>query len=58
MNAKLDGKHKCESCGLRAYAEKRPSSLIARVWRWHTGWCPGWKSYQRWKADHEKLATN
>lgn len=35
----------CHTCGLRARAEKKPSSLIARLWRWHTGWCPGWKAY-------------
>jgi hypothetical protein len=46
---------KCENCGLRRYAEKRPDSLLARLWRWHTGWCPGWKSYQRWLAER---ATN
>lgn len=40
-------RHKCEDCGLRRRAEKRPNSLLARLWRWHTGWCPGWKSYQR-----------
>jgi hypothetical protein len=35
----------CHTCGLRARAEDKPTSLIARVWRWHTGWCPGWKAY-------------
>jgi hypothetical protein len=35
----------CHNCGLRARAEKKPKSLIARLWRWHTGWCPGWKAY-------------
>jgi hypothetical protein len=39
--------HRCENCGRRKYAEANPSSLRARLWRWHTGWCPGWKSYQR-----------
>jgi hypothetical protein len=36
---------RCHTCGLRARAEKRPSSLLAGVWRWHTGWCPGWNAY-------------
>ncbi len=36
---------KCHTCGLRARAEKKPRSLIARLWRWHTKWCPGWRAY-------------
>jgi hypothetical protein len=35
----------CHACGLRARAEKKPGSLLARLWRWHTKWCPGWKAY-------------
>ena len=35
----------CHACSLRARAEKKPGSLLARLWRWHTGWCPGWKAY-------------
>ena len=35
-----------ETCKLRAYSERKPQSWIACVWRWHTGWCPGWKRYQ------------
>ena len=37
----------CHTCGFRARAERKPKSLIARLWRWHTGWCPGWKAYVR-----------
>jgi hypothetical protein len=36
----------CEDCGLRRFAERKPESIIARIWRWHTGWCPGWEAYQ------------
>ena len=36
----------CEDCGWRAYSERKPESLLARIWRWHTSWCPGWKKYQ------------
>jgi hypothetical protein len=25
--------------------------LMARLWRWHTGWCPGWKAYQAHLAE-------
>jgi hypothetical protein len=27
-----------------------PTSLLGRIWRWHTRWCPGWKAYQRGQA--------
>ena len=37
----------CHACPLRARAEKKPHSLLARLWRWHTRWCPGWKAYVR-----------
>lgn len=40
----------CETCGLRRKAEARPKSLMARLWRWHTSWCPGWKAYQAYLA--------
>ena len=36
----------CETCPMRAKAEEKPKSLMARIWRWHTKWCPGWKAYQ------------
>jgi len=38
---------RCENCKLRKNADKNPDSLIARFWRWHTRWCPGWKAYQK-----------
>ena len=38
-------KHNCEECKLRAKYDKAPKSLIGRFWRWHIGFCPGWKSY-------------
>lgn len=44
-------KSKCEDCGMRKYAEANPRALRARLWRWHTSWCPGWKAYQRSLAD-------
>ena len=45
--------YSCRRCRIKAYAERRPGSLIARIWRWHTGWCPGWKAYQRSLAEQE-----
>jgi hypothetical protein len=38
-------KSNCHTCVRRARAEKRSDSLLAGLWRWHTGWCPGWKAY-------------
>jgi hypothetical protein len=45
--------HACETCRLRAYESRHPRSLLARLWRWHTRWCPGWKSYQRHLAEQD-----
>jgi hypothetical protein len=36
---------RCATCGIRKHAEANPYSIMARVWKWHTGWCPGWNSY-------------
>jgi len=45
---------RCENCKWRGRAEKKPDSLIARLWRWHTGWCPGWKQYQAGLTKEQK----
>lgn len=45
----------CEDCPLRKKAEANPKSLIARLWRWHTRWCPGWKAYQAYLAEQAKF---
>jgi len=45
--------HACDKCPMRKMAEKRPDGLLAKLWRWHTGWCPGWKAYQRSLAKEE-----
>lgn len=49
----LNGEPKCANCPLRQKAEARPKSLLGRVWRWHTNWCPGWKEYQRYLEDQK-----
>lgn len=36
----------CETCPMRKRAEANPDRFISRLWKWHTGWCPGWKAYQ------------
>ncbi len=38
---------RCHTCPFRARAERKPRSLAARFWRWHTGWCPGWTGYTK-----------
>jgi hypothetical protein len=37
----------CGVCPLRHWADRHPASWLARLWHWHTGWCPGWRSYGR-----------
>ncbi|MBN1888497.1 MAG: hypothetical protein JW850_10920 [Thermoflexales bacterium] len=43
----------CESCPMRAKAEAKPNTWWARLWRWHTTWCPGWKAYQKYLAEQK-----
>ena len=38
-------KHSCANCSMRARYDKNPRSLLARIWHWHAGWCPGFKKY-------------
>jgi hypothetical protein len=47
--------HHCEDCGFRAKYDKNPQSLLGRLWRWHTGWCPGWKRYITSLPDDERM---
>jgi hypothetical protein len=37
--------HQCENCKIRAKYDRSPKSLLGRFWRWHIGFCPGWKAY-------------
>ena len=46
-------KSRCETCGMRKRAEKNPKSIISKIWSWHTGWCPGWKAYQKELAEQK-----
>ena len=45
--------HNCAKCGFRAKYDRNPQSLLGRIWRWHAGWCPGWRAYMR-SLDAEK----
>ena len=53
MEAKKQG---CEQCPLRAKYDQAPKSLLGRVWRWHAGWCPGWKGYITSLPEEERTA--
>jgi hypothetical protein len=48
---------RCANCGIRRMAEANPNSLMSRLWKWHTGWCPGWNAYQKALARETKLAN-
>jgi len=48
----------CETCAIRQKAEANPNTLMARLWRWHTGWCPGWKAYQTYLAEKASAEAN
>jgi hypothetical protein len=41
-----DKTYACATCQMRVKAEANPNAILSRLWRWHTGWCPGWKAYQ------------
>ncbi len=37
----------CATCGMRAKYDENPKSFLARLWKFHTKFCPGWKAYQK-----------
>jgi hypothetical protein len=45
----------CETCAARMKAEQNPNAFMSKLWRWHTGWCPGWKAYQKHLAEQAKI---
>ena len=54
MAAKSPEEYPCANCGMRKKAEEKPKSFMARLWRFHTKFCPGWKAYQKALADQGK----
>ncbi len=46
----------CAACSFKARYDKHPQSLLGRLWRWHAGWCPGWKSYMKSLPEQERRA--
>jgi len=51
-------KSRCENCRMQRYAERKPNSIITKLWRWHTTWCPMWKAYQKELAEQEPPGEN
>lgn len=46
----------CDKCAFRAKYDNNPKSLLGRLWRWHTGFCPGWKGYMATMPEGERKA--
>ena len=46
----------CSQCAWRARYERDPKSILGRIWRWHAGWCPGWRRYMQALSDQERSA--
>ena len=44
----------CATCPFRAKYDKNPKSILGRIWRWHIGFCPGWKKYMESLSDAER----
>ena len=44
----------CDNCKFRAKYDKNPRSILGRIWKWHIGWCPGWKAYLKSLSDDER----
>ena len=47
---------KCSNCKMRSRYDKKPNSIMGRIWKWHIGWCPGWKFYLKSLPENEKNA--
>ncbi|MBN2341131.1 MAG: hypothetical protein JXX29_19260 [Deltaproteobacteria bacterium] len=41
----MAAQHNCDQCAFRKKYDVAPKSFLGRLWRWHAGWCPGWKAY-------------
>jgi hypothetical protein len=45
----------CENCAWRAKYDMKPHSILGKLWKWHTGFCPGWKSYMSSLPENERI---
>jgi hypothetical protein len=39
---------------MRSHYDRKPDSIISKIWKWHITWCPGWKSYLKSLPENEK----
>lgn len=46
----------CANCKLRAKYDNNPKSFAGRFWRWHIGFCPGWKGFMASLSEEERNA--
>ena len=46
--------HGCRDCGFRKKYDGDPRSFLGRLWRWHAGWCPGWKKFMASLPEEER----
>ena len=44
----------CATCSFRAKYDQKPKSLLGRLWRWHSNFCPGWKAYMKSLPNEQK----
>ena len=44
----------CENCRFRAKYDNNSRSILGRIWKWHIGWCPGWKTYLKSLPDEKR----
>ena len=47
----------CATCRFRAIYERKPRSILGRLWRWHIKFCPGWKGYMKSLSEEEREAV-
>ena len=45
----------CEKCKFRMKYDQNPRSVLGRIWKWHIGWCPGWKTYLKFLPDKKRM---
>lgn len=48
-------KHTCGNCNFRAKFDNNPRSWLGRIWKWHAGWCPGWRKYITSLPDPDRI---
>ncbi|MCK5312980.1 MAG: hypothetical protein KAJ62_12765 [Desulfobacteraceae bacterium] len=49
-------KHNCVKCAFRAKYDNNSKSFLGRLWKWHIGFCPGWKRYITSLSENDRKA--